>query len=133
MQVTERQQILLDIFEHAQNSKPTEFRILTNFAEYRFCKSRTRYTKLIIRALQSGADSLFKKYCKAVITSEADFTKLLAYKQTIQIISFYEQELKTLYDMLEEYEEYLYAGNFLTALIGEPRTGADLLDFRKYR
>lgn len=133
MQATERQQILLDIFEHAQNSKFTEFRILANLAEYRFCRDRVKYIKLVIKVLHSGANNLFKKYCKAVATGEADFTKLLAYRQTKQIASFYEQELITFCDMLDEYEEYLHAGNFLTALIGESRTGADLLDFRKYR
>jgi hypothetical protein len=46
-------------------------------------------------------------------------------------ISFYEKELDTVKDMIDEYTTYLYAGNFFWSFIGFRRHEEDMRDFRK--
>lgn len=131
MQDLEVQQMMLTIIEHAQSAKPTEFRFIGNWSEYRFYKGKRRFFKLLIKALQSGTSRLLKQYCASVVTGDTNFNKLLAYQQMQQVVSFYEHELQTVKDMIDEYETYLASGHFLWAFLGDPRAEEDLVDFRK--
>lgn len=131
MQNPEVQQMLLKIIEHAQTAESTEFHFLRNWAEYRFFISKRRSFKLLIKAVQNGADRLFKNYCKGIVTGESNFTKLLAYQQLLPVIAFYQHELQVIADMLDEYDAYLAKGNFLRSFLGDPRAEADLVDFRR--
>jgi hypothetical protein len=45
----------------------------------------------------------------------------VAYEELADIINFYEIELQTIYNMLDEYEEYLWSGNLFYALMGGER------------
>ena len=130
--MTESQQILLEIINHAQTAKLTEFRFITNWAEFKFYWNKYSSTKLILRILRKCSKRLFKKYCKDVIAGISDVNTLLAYQKLIWTISFYEKELYTMNDMLDEYDTYLGEGHFLEAfLFGYPRLEEDLRDFRK--
>jgi hypothetical protein len=64
---------------------------------------------------------LFKDYCKDVTAGISDLTKLLAYSQLLDIIAFYENDLKTVQAMLSDYDTYLREGNFWSAFFGGRR------------
>lgn len=104
---TETQQMMLTIIEYAKSAKPSEFRLLRNWSDYRYHVGKRRSFKLLVRALQSGSDRLFKNYCKSILCLE-DFNKLLAYKQLQGVIKFYKQELATVTKMIDEYEARLW-------------------------
>jgi hypothetical protein len=128
---TEVQQMMLDIIKEAQSSKPMEFHLISNWTEYKFYKSKRKTFKLIIKALQSSTNRLLKNYCRAIVLDIADITKLLAYHQMQQTISFFQHEHATISDMLYEYNVYLSTGNFMWAFLGGQRSEADMQDFRK--
>jgi hypothetical protein len=62
----------------------------------------------------------------------SELSVLRAYQQLIQVISFYQHEVAVISDMLDEYAAYLFAGNFLFAVLGETRSISDMKDFREY-
>ena len=130
--MTESQQILLNILDHAQTTKSMEFRFITDWSEFKFYWDKYSSTKLILRILYKCSKRLFKGYCKTIIAGTSDVNKLLAYQRLIRTISFYEKELATLKDMLDEYDAYLGEGHFMEAFIfGVTRPREDLRDFRK--
>jgi hypothetical protein len=131
MHDNETQQMILTIIEHAKTTKPTEFRFLRNWTDYRFYKGKLRSFKLLIKALNSGCDRLFKNYCSSVVSGEGDLNKLLAYQQMLEVIDFYQRELFTITDMLCEYDTYLMEGHLFWAFLGESRSDADMRDFRE--
>jgi hypothetical protein len=121
MNDTETTQLISDIITKAQEGKAHPFRYILYWSEYRYYIGWTRSTKLIIKTLRSSADRLFKKYCKNVTAGISDITKLLAYSQLLDIIAFYENDLKTVQAMIDDYDTYLREGNFWSALLGGRR------------
>lgn len=121
MNDNETQQILEEILDYAENGEPIEFRLIKSLADYRSRLISYKATKLVIKMLKQSSKSLFKTYCKDVTSGISDVTKLIAYSQLGDIIRFYEQDLKTLYDMLDEYEEYIWSGNLFYSLMGGKR------------
>ena len=117
----EAQQILEEILDYAENGEPIEFRLINSLADYRSRLISYKATKLVIKMLKQSSRQLFKTYCKDVTSGISDVTKLIAYSQLDDIILFYEQDLKTLDDMLNEYEDYLWHGNIFYALTGGER------------
>ena len=130
MQDIDTQQFLLDILERAETGKVTDFQLLRNLTQYRFCKDQRRSLDVLVTVLQRAANQLFSSYCKAVSTGTADVNQLLAYKQLIQTIEFYKRDREVFKDMTQEYEAFLSAGHFLSAILGESRSFEDLHDFR---
>lgn len=115
---TDAQELLLNILRQAEEGKSIEFRFITSWYDFKDTIKDYRATKLIVRTLQDSAKNLFKSYCKAVSNGTADFTQLLAYYQLQDIIAFYEKDLSTLRDMLNEYDNYLGQGNFWFSFLG---------------
>lgn len=115
------QQILSEILAQAEKGESTKFRFITSWNDYLACRKLYKSNKLIIRILKSSSVRLFKTYRKDVIAGISDVTKLLAYCQLDDVIAFYNKELDTLDNMLDEYENYLCHGNFIYALLGGER------------
>lgn len=128
----EAQQLLLEIIEHAQEAKPSEFRLITSLRDYKYYCGKVRSYKLLVKGLKKSTNRLFKKYCKSVTVGISNLTTLLAYQRLIQTLEFYQKELDTFVDMLDEYETYLFSGNLLwTIAMGIPRTEDQMRDYRK--
>lgn len=119
---SESKQLLLDIINKAQEGVHLPFRQIVAWGEFRFVELQAKSTKLVIRTLKASAKNLFKEYCKDVIDGTSEINKLLAYSELCDIIAFYEEELNTLKQMLDEYDEYLGDwGNFINAFLGGRR------------
>jgi hypothetical protein len=115
-------QVIQDIINRAQEGRAFPFRTIIYWSEFQYFKGYARSNKLIIKLLKTSADNLFKEYCKDVIAGISDITKILAYAQMQDIIAFYQEELKTIQAMLDDYDEYLgNFWNFVGALFGERR------------
>ena len=127
----ETQQMLMTIIEHAKTAKPSEFRFLRTWKDYKFCKGKVSSFKLLVSGLNRTSERLFKKYYKGVLSCDNNFNQLLAYQQLQQVIRFYQQELVTYVSMTYEYEAYLMEGHFLSSFLGEIRADSDLHDFRE--
>lgn len=115
-------EVILQLVERALAGEHTKFERLRFFHEYIGARIVCKSTKKVVEALDCSADELFKNYCWAVRYQKADVNQLLAYKQLRQAVSFYEEELDIIENILSDYEEYLFAGNFWKAvLFGEER------------
>lgn len=132
MQNTELQNMLLKIIDHAQTAKLSKFCLITNWKEYRMYKGKYKAFKLLLRGLNKSSDRLFKRYCRGVTVGLSNFNTLLAYQRLCTTKAFYEKELATIADMLDEYETYLFSGaNLLWSYLGFQRLDVDMRDFRK--
>lgn len=131
MQDLEVQQILLEIVDYAMTTKLSEFRFIRNWDSYCFYKDRKSYYKVLIKILSKSCNTLFKNYCKDILLGEGNFNTLLAYQLLQRTILFYQQELATGIDMLDEYKAYLSKGNLIAALSGQWRENYNMRDFRE--
>lgn len=127
----ETQQMLMTIIEHAKTAKPSEFRFIRTWKDYKFCKGKVSSFKLLVTGLNKTSERLFKRYYKGVLNCDSNFNQLLAYQQLQQVIRFYEQELTTYLSMVYEYEAYLMEGHYFQSFLGEIRADSDLHDFRE--
>ena len=121
MQSTEAQQLLTEIFERAEKDQITEFKLLTSWYSFIGCWKLHKATKLIISMLKGSSSRVFKEYCRDVSIGSATVDKLLAYKELLSVISFYERDLAVLRRMLDEYDEYLGQGHFWYSFLGGER------------
>ena len=131
MAMTELQETLLKLIEHAETAKSSEFQLITTWAEYRKFKDKHKAFKLLVNGLKKSSNRCFKKYRRSVIAGISDFTTLLAYQRLSATLEFYQKEVDTLADMIDEYEAYLFYGNLFWAYIGFGRSEADMVDFRE--
>lgn len=122
MTESEAKQLLSDILTHAQEDKQFEFQYIRSWAEFRHYYKIIKSTKFVIKTLKTSANKLFTEYCQDVIFGISDVNKLLAYSQLIDVIAFYEADINTIKQMLDEYDNYLGDwGNFLNAILGGER------------
>jgi hypothetical protein len=113
--MTEQETTLLiyEILNKALEGDAIPFTLITCWNENLYYLKWSRSTKIVIKTLKTSANKLFKEYCQDVIAGISDVTKLLAYKQLLDVIAFYENDLRTVQKMLDEYDDYLGDwGNF---------------------
>jgi hypothetical protein len=115
--MNETQEILLSLIDHARTGEHTKFEQLRFFGEYAGARITGRATKRVVDILEESSVSLFNRYCKAVSNQQAEVNLLLAHKQLQQAVDFYKEELHIIKRILEDYENYLWDGNFLKAFI----------------
>jgi hypothetical protein len=116
------QELLLNLIENAKAGEHTKFVQLRFFNEYVGGWATYKATQKVADILEDSANTLFKKYCKAIKQHQADVNLILAYKQLQQAVDFYREEQKITKDILVDYENWLFDGNFLKAfLFGEER------------
>jgi hypothetical protein len=113
--------LIQDIINKAVEGKALPFRPILYWGEFKYYCKCVASTKIIIKVLKQSANNLFKEYCKDVIAGISDINKLLAYSQFLDIISFYKNELKTIKQMIDDYDEYLGDGHFWYSFLGGQR------------
>jgi hypothetical protein len=121
MKDIEAKEIITQIIQQAEEQKGVKPHIINTLSEYLFYLDQEKSLKVVLKILRNCADYVFKEYCKEVITGNADFTKLLAFKEFHEIITYYSQELLIVNGMTDEYYKYLTSGNFINAIFGEER------------
>jgi hypothetical protein len=115
-------ELILALIKQAKSGEHTKFERLRSFNEYIAGRVTYRAISKVVTDLDYSADNLFKSYCKAIRKHQADVNVLLAYKQIQQAVIYYKDEQKIIKDILEDYEDYLWEGNFIKAIIfGEMR------------
>ena len=128
--MTTNEDLMSELIHNATTGKHRQFRLLRNWQEYSRIRKIKRTHVLLVTSIRKSADKLFKKYCENITTGQTDITKLVAYCTTIKILRFYEEELKTIEDMIVEYECYLANGNWLDFVLGVQRPFDKLWDHR---
>jgi hypothetical protein len=126
--------LMTELLSKAKAGEHIQFQFITTWKDYIRLKKIYRANQLLITSINKSATKLFRKHCKAVAAGKADVTNLLAYKATIKVLDFYEEELGVIFDMLDEYEAYLFDGNFISAfLFGDPRLHVECYDWRQFK
>ena len=122
--------LMSELIYNAKSGNHRQFQFLRSWKEYSRAKQIRRTHKLLVASIGQSATKLFKKYCKQVSEGNADVIKLIAYCTTVDVLRFYEVELKTIEDMIVEYECYLVNGNWLDFILGTQRPVDKLWDHR---
>ena len=120
MNNTEADQLLQAILDKVE-AEPSEFRFIESWVDFVICHRNYRANKIIINVLNKASNQLFTDYCKTVTPGISDVTQLMAFSQLPDIIDVYKKELSTLDDMLNDYEDYLWNGNFFYSFFGGER------------
>ena len=127
---TDIKELLVKLIDQAEASKNVEFRYIRSWKEYREVRKAHKYNKAVTKLLQASAKTVLKKYCKEVAEQRGQFNKLLVYRSLTSAAEFYNKDTEVLADMLDEYETYLVAGNFLDLLTGSQRPFNKFWDHR---
>ena len=115
----------------AEQGKHRQFQFLRSWLEYSNAKRIYRVEKLLVGSMRQSANKLFKKYCRDITTGTTEIIRLLGYCTMLNVVKFYEEELKTLNDMIVEYECYLVNGNLFDFILGSQRPEDKLWDHRR--
>lgn len=86
---------------------------------------------LLVKSLRESADKVFKRHCKAVTAGNSDVLTMIAYCTVKNVLRFYEEELNTITEMIDEYECYLARGNWLDFVFNLQRPIDKLWDHRR--
>ena len=122
--------LMSDLIQKAETAKHRQFQFIISFREYLNIRKLKRAHVLLVSSIDKSANKLFKKYCKDVTKGNEQVIKLIAYCTVVNILKFYEEELRILEDMLEEYECYLFADNWTDFIFGTVRPVDKLWDHR---
>ena len=128
--MTTNEDLMSELIYNAESGKHRQFQFLRSWREYSRARKIKRTHVLLVSSISASADNLFKKYCNDIRNGVTDPVKLIAYCTTVKILRFYEEELKTLEDMIVEYECYLANGNWLDFILGNLRPAEKLWDHR---
>lgn len=125
-------ELMLTLMANAEAAKYSKFRLLRNWSEYSDVKKLRRAYRLLVASIEESASNVFNKYCKEISAGNSKVINLVAYCELIKVLCFYEKELQTITDMINEYEAYLFEdGNLISAwLFNEPRPADKLYDHR---
>ena len=122
--------LVSELIYNAEQGKHLQFQFLRNWREYRRTKAIRRTYALLVSSIRQSTDKQVSNYCKAIKAGNTDVLKLLAFATTVKILKFYEEELCILEDMLDEYEYYLFYGNWVDFIFGMDRPADKLYDHR---
>ena len=128
--MTTNEDLMSDLINNVEQGKHRPFQLLKNYKEYSRAKAIRRTYVLLVASLKQSANKQFNAYCKAVKSGNTEVLKLLAYCTTLKVLSFYEEELNIISDMIDEYECYLADGNWLDFVFGSQRQFNKLYDHR---
>ena len=117
------------LIKHALEEDHTKFVQLRSLSEYRNFRSIVRSYRAVIVGLEAGVKRLSKSYYKDITCGCNDTTKAMAYRQMLDVVDFYYQEIYIINQMLKEYRLYLQDGHLLSALLGEQRSNRDLTNY----
>ena len=106
-------ELLLALIENARAGQHTKIEQLRFFSDYVGGFITYQATKKVIYTLEKAANTLFKNYCKDILHQQANINTLLAYKQLLHAANYYKEEQALLKDVLVDYEDWLFDGNFL--------------------
>ena len=86
---------------------------------------------LLVKSLQESANKVFNRHCKAVTVGNSDVLTIIAYCTVKNVLRFYEEELNTITEMVDEYECYLARGNWWDFVFNLQRPIDKLWDHRR--
>jgi hypothetical protein len=130
--MTTNEDLMSELINKANAAKHLEFRFLRSWREYCNTRKMRRAHELLVSSLHKSTRRQFKNYCKAVYAGETKVISLLAYCTTLKVLQFYEEELCILNDMLNEYEWYLFYGNWIDFILNMKRPENKLFDHRGF-
>ena len=129
--VAEQEDLFKSLTEKAIATNHNDWEFIRNPVEYGVMKKTREGLYKVIELYEHVCTSIYKEYCKQVRDGNADFEMLVAYKQYQHCIEFYEKELSTVLDMLDEYWAYVWQGHFLSQFIyGYDRESWHMWDHR---
>jgi hypothetical protein len=110
-------ELLAEIISRAESGEHSKFNYITSWRVYKTKTLSRKATQLLIHSLDRSANTLFKRYCKAVKGGNGNVMDLLVRNALLRTKKFYEKELAILEDMISEYNAFLIDGNLISQLL----------------
>lgn len=123
--------------QKANEGKNLKFEYIDHLGEY-FMLSR--YRKALKKVVQNYVNAYWErydKYCKLVLTysnKDVDLDMLLTMKACENCVDYYNVDIETLDNMLQEFRAYVFNGHFISTILNnETRSISDYWDHRYYK
>lgn len=131
--LTEKERLFKELIIKAlDNGEQSKFDFIKNYNEYRAVKVCQSSLKKVIKMFDQIAQAVQNEYIELVLRGKDDFNLLYIFRQYLEVKRFYEQELTTANDMLDEYDNYTWSGHLIDQyLLFKTRPEKDLVDTRK--
>lgn len=126
----DNEELILALLHRAETEEHSKFQFIKCRQEYLNARKVKYAYEHLTSSIAISAEKLFKKYCNAVVSRNADVTILLAYCKTRELQQYYEEELSVVADMISEYEYYLRAGNWSDFIFNKRRPFSKFIDYR---
>lgn len=124
--IDDEAQSFIDLVHRALESKHSDFEFIRSL-DHRAGAKIVRFSYVAVsKMFKKLYQSTYQDYIDQVKFGNQDVQTLMALKQFKHCMEFYDDEVKILDDMLEEYSEYVFSGHVLDTLMGRPRTDIDL-------
>lgn len=128
----DREKLFKLLTENALADKHTSWEYIKNPIEWGLIRKTKASLYKVIELYERVYKRVYKEYCKQVRKNNFDFSIIVALKHYQCCKKFYEQELDTVIDMLDEYSAYVWRGHFLSQFIyGQNRESWHLWDHRQ--
>lgn len=127
----EDKELALAFIEHAEEGEHSQFQFIRSWQEYLLMRNMKRGLDALIASLRKSAKNLFTQYCSDIARGESDPNKLIAYCICRNALEFYKEERKIVFDMMEEYEYYLFYESPLDFIFNLYRPEEKLRDYRE--
>ena len=121
---------LFNLMEVAAKGEHTKFEFIKSLDGWRAARVVRRVLKKTAKAFRAGADNAVDRYLDQIAKGNYKtelYEAALAYEK---YAAFYEKELDTVEDMLDEFYCYFFKGHIIHILLGGQRHVYDLLDYR---
>jgi hypothetical protein len=125
------QNLIHQLINRAESGEHTAFSYIQTWREYVIVRETRKIFRSYVKGLRATSETLFKHYCRDLVSQKEQFSKLLTCSVLDNAAVFYEGEINILEDMLDEYETYLFSGNWLDFLFLRQRPYEKLWDHRK--
>jgi uncharacterized protein YktA (UPF0223 family) len=131
--LTEEERLFKELIVKALDSgEQSKFEFIKNYSEYRAVKICQSSLKKVIKMFDRIAKAIHSEYNELVLCGKDDFNLLCVFRQYLEVKRYYEQELATANDMLDEYDNYTWSGHLVDQyLLFKTRPDTDLVDTRK--
>lgn len=127
----EDKELALAFIEHAEEGEHSQFQFIRSWQEYLLMRNMKRSLDALTASLRKSAKNLFTQHCSDTAHGESDSNKLIAYCICRNTLEFYKEERKIVFDMMEEYEYYLFYESPLDFIFNLYRPEEKLRDYRE--
>ena len=123
--------LLKELLVKVENKEHLKWEFIVSIFDWFDKLQLKKAIKHLLKGFNKAIRASVKAQCHNIKNSIPSFEITYTIKQFLDIVNFYEEELKILDDMFDEFRQYVLKGHILDTILGNIRQEEDLYDYRK--